>query len=261
MKNIIKIVSSALVATLALTTVAFAAPSSQSNPDSAGTRGNAPTGQSNQDSAGTRGNAPSSQSNPDSAGTVSSENGGGSDNGSSNGGSSRRRSSGGTRVNASLTNVKVSVVGNKATVTWDTNPNAQGMLVYGPVSLTVPTNATQFYGYAAGTAVSGATTKHSHTFTMAPGVTYFVRPIAIVGARVIYGSETKVNPIAKSTQVAAAGTIFDKPVITTPVVGGVKATTTATTSENTANVSGGFGSKIGSFFKWIWNAITAPFCR
>ncbi len=264
MKNIIKIVSSALIATLALTTVAFAAPSSQSNPDSAGTRGDAPTGQSNSDSAGTRGTAPGSQSNPDSAGTVS--NGGNPDNGSSNGGSSnRRRSGGGTRVTASLTNVNVNVVGSKATVTWDTNPNAQGMLVYGPLSLTVPTNATQFYGYAAGTAVSGATTKHSHTFTMAPGVTYFVRPVAIVGSRVIYGSEIKVNATTGTTitktGVPAVGTIFDKPTTTIPKdVEVTKATTTATSTGNAANVSSA-GSKIGSFFKWIWNAITAPFCN
>lgn len=255
MKNIIKIVSSALVATIALSTVAFAAPSTGLGGSTGGdstpstTNGGSTAGHS----------VPSTGNGGSTAGNPSTNNEGGSDNGSSNGGSSKRRSSGSYRVTATLTNVKVNVTGNVATVTWDTNPSAQGMLVYGPVSLTVPTNATQFYGYAAGTAVSGATTKHSHTFTMAPGVTYFVRPVAIVGSRVIYGSETKITSNAKPTQVAAAGTIFDKPVITTPVEI-VKATTTATTSENTANVSG-FGSKIGSFFKKIWNAITAPFCR
>ncbi len=260
MKNIIKIISSALVATLVLSTVALAAPSTgnggSTGGDSTPNSGNG--GSTAGNSTPSTGNGGSTAGNP----STDNGNGGNPDNGSSNGGSSsRRRSSGGTRTTASLTGVKVNVIGNKATVTWDTNPNAQGMLVYGPLSLTVPTNATQFYGYAAGTAVSGATIKHSHTFTMAPGVTYFVRPVAIVGSRVIYGSEIKINATTKATQVAAVGTIFDKPVITTPVVEVVKATTTATTSENTANVSGGFGSKIGSFFKWIWNAITAPFCN
>lgn len=258
MKNIIKIISSALVATLVLSTVALAAPSTGNG----GSTGGDSTPNSGNGGSTAGNSTPSTGNGGSTAGNSSTDNGNGGnpDNGSSNGGSSKRRSGGGTRVNATLTNVNVNVVGNKATVTWDTNPSAQGMLVYGPTSLVVPTNATQFYGYAAGTAVSGATTKHSHTFTMAPGVTYFVRPVAIVGARVIYGSETKVTSPTKATQVAAVGTIFDKPVITTPVVGGVKATTTATTSENTANVHG-FGSKIGSFFKWIWNAITAPFCR
>lgn len=259
MKNIIKIISSALVATLVLSTVALAAPSTgnggSTGGDSTPNSGNG--GSTAGNSTPSTGNGGSTAGNP----STDNGNGGNPDNGSSNGGSSRRRSSGGTRTTASLTDVKVNVIGNKATVTWYTNPNAQGMLVYGPLSLIVPTNATQFYGYAAGTAVSGATIKHSHTFTMAPGVTYFVRPVAIVGARVIYGSEIKINATTKATQVAAVGTIFDKPVITTPVVEVVKATTTATTSENTANVSGGFGSKIGSFFKWIWNAITAPFCN
>ncbi|MBP9701942.1 MAG: hypothetical protein KBD47_03110 [Candidatus Pacebacteria bacterium] len=280
MKNIIKIVSSALVAILALGTVAFAAPgtqsngssagansapTSQSNGNSAGTAGTGPGTQSNGNSAGTAGTGPGTQSNGNSAGTVDSSTGSG--NGSTGSSKSSRRSSGGGyRTTIALTNVKVNVVGNKATVTWDTTPAATGMLVYGPLSLATPTNATSFYGYAVGTAVTGATTKHSHTFTMAPNVTYYVRPVAILGSRVVYGSEVKINKTTGTTitktGAPAVGTIFDAPTktkIETKIPVDVEVSKDG--GKNVANVKDAAPSKIGSFFKKIWNTITSPFCN
>lgn len=261
MKNIIKITASALVVFLTLGSVAFAEPST--NGGSTGSTNSVPS--TNGGSTGSSNSVPST--NGGSVGSTdgsapSNPNEGGSDNGSSNG-SSRRRSSGGTRANVSLTDTKVTVNGNKATVVWNTKPSTQGMLVYGPMSLATPTNATAFYGYAAGTTLTGANTTHSHTFTMAPNVTYFVRPVAIVGARVVFGSEVKVNATGATAKTAApaVGTIFDaptKPVIDSKIPADVEVSK-ATTS-NTAAVADS-GSKIGAFFKKIWNTIIAPFCR
>lgn len=262
MKNIIKIASSALVATLAFGSVAFAAIDFQSNGNSASTSGG-PGYQSNGNSASTVGNGPDFQSNGNSASTADN---GSTDNGnSSNGSSSKRRSGGGSyRKTVSLTNVQVKVVGNTATVTWDTTPAAQGMLVYGPLSLATPTTATSFYGYAAGTAVTGATIKHSHTFTMASGITYYVRPVAIVGARAVYGSELKVGRTGTVVKTAApaVGTIFDAPaktVIDSKIPADVEVSKATTTSNVAAATES--HSKIGSFFKKIWNTIIAPFCN
>lgn len=281
MKNIIKIASSALLATLAFGSVAFAAidfqsngnsaassggPGYQSNGNSASSVGNGPGYQSNGNSSGTIGNGPDFQSNGNSASTNNES----TDNsGSSNESSRKHRSSGGSyRKNVALTNVKVNVVGNKATVTWDTNPMAQGMLVYGPLSLAVPTDATSFYGYAAGTAITGATLKHSHTFTLAPNVTYFVRPVAIVGGRVVFASEIKINKTTgttiSKTAAPAVGTVFDaptkKPVIESKIPADVEVSKSPKDT-NVANVKDATPSKTGRFFKKIWNSITSPFCN
>ncbi len=279
MKNIIKIVSSALVAILALGTVAFAAPASQSNGNSAGTNsspasqsngnsaGTAGSGlgtQSNGNSAGTAGTGPGTQSNGNSAGTVGSSNGNG--NGSNGGntasviGSVGRSSA---RVNISLTNVNVAVVGNKATVTWNTTPNTQSMIVYGPASLATPNNSTEFYGYPTGMyGTSGL--KHSFTFTMAPGTTYFVRPVAIIGMRVVFGSEIKVNGanVTKKTAAPAVGTIDgNSPVkIETSIPADVEVSKAP--SKNVANtISATSTSAFTRFFKRAWNSITSPFCN
>lgn len=264
MKKITKIISLALVATLAFGSVAFAAPGVQSNGSSAGTTGTGPSTQSNGNSAGTAGTGPATQSNGNSAGTT---NGGATDNGGTSNSSSKRRSSGGGyRKNVTLTNVQVNVIGNKATVTWDTNPMAQGMLVYGPLSLAIPTNATSFYGYAAGTMLTGAAIKHSHTFTMAPNVTYYVRPVAIVGGRVIFASEVKVNKTTgttiSKTASPAVGTIFDAPTkvkIDAKIPTDVEVSKSTTT--NVASIKDATPSKFTSFFKKIWNTIISPFCN
>jgi hypothetical protein len=274
MKNIIKIAASALIVFLTLGTVAFAEPST--NGGSTGSTNSTPS--TNGGSAGSVNSVPST--NGGSVGSVNSTpstNGGsvGSTNGTapstptdseSNGSSnSRNRSGGGSyRKTVSLTNVQVKVVGNTATVTWDTTPAAQGMLVYGPLSLVTPTTATSFYGYAAGTAVTGATIKHSHTFTMASGMTYYVRPVAIVGARAVYGSELKVGRIGTVVKTAApaVGTIFDAPaktVIDSKIPADVEVS--KGTSTNVANIKDATPSKVGSFFKKIWNTIIAPFCN
>ena len=297
MKNIIKIVSSALVAILVLGTVAFAAPGSGNGTGSgSGVGSGAPSNGSGTGSgvgsgapssgsgtgSGVGSGAPSSGSGTGSGvGTNAPSHGSGTGSGvgsdsSSNGGDSsedsskprRRSSGGGSYRQISLTNVQVSVAGNKATVTWDTTPAAQGMLVYGPLSLAIPTNATAFYGYAAGTTLTGAGMKHVHIFTMAPNVTYYVRPVAIVGSRVVYGSEIKVGKgttVITKTAAPAVGTIFDAPTkvkIDSKIPADVqvsKATTTATTS-NVANISAAT-PKAKGFFTRFWNSITAPFCN
>jgi len=279
MKNIIKIVSSALVATLVLGTVAFAAPSSGNGTGSGVGSGSPSTGSGSNSGIGSgspsTGNGSSSGIGSGAPSTGSGSNSGIGTNSPSTDGSSedsskprRRSSGGGSYRQISLTNVNVSVVGNKATVTWDTTPAAQGMLVYGPLSLATPTNATAFYGYAAGTTLTGAGTQHAHIFTMAPNVTYYVRPVAVVGARLVYGSEIKVGKgttVVTKTAAPAVGTIFDAPAkvkIETKIPADVqvsKATTTASTS-NVANVSAAT-PKAKGFFTRFWNSITAPFCN
>lgn len=277
MKNFIKIASSALVATLVLGTVAFAAPgtgnggSTTPNSPSAGnggsTSGNSVPSSSNTGGS-TGGNPVPSTGNGDSTSGNPTTPSDDTDN-SSNESSRKHRSSGGSyRKNVALTNVKVNVVGNKATVTWDTNPMAQGMLVYGPLSLAVPTDATSFYGYAAGTTLTGATANHSHTFTLAPNVTYFVRPVAIVGGRVVFASEIKINRTTgttiSKTAAPAAGTVFDaptkKPVIESKIPADVEVSKSPKDT-NVANIKDATPSKTGRFFKKIWNSITSPFCN
>lgn len=276
MKNIIKIASSALVATLVLGTVAFAAPgtgnggsttpNSPSNGNGGSTSGNSVPSSSNTGGSTAGNPVPSTGNGGTTSGNPTTPSDGGT---SSNESSRKHRSSGGSyRKNIALTNVKVNVVGNKATVTWDTNPMAQGMLVYGPLSLAVPTAATSFYGYAAGTPLTGATASHSHTFTLAPNVTYFVRPVAIVGGRVVFASEIKINKTTgttiSKTAAPAAGTVFDaptkKPVIESKIPADVEVSKSPKDT-NVANIKDATPSKTGRFFKKIWNSITSPFCN
>lgn len=260
MKNLIKIIGSALVATLVLSSTAFAAP---------GTGNGGTTSGSSVPSTGnggtTAGNGAPSTGN---GGTTAGNTGGSSNGGSSNNGGNTAsvigsvgRSS--ARVNISLTNVNVAVVGNKATVTWNTTPNTQSMIVYGPASLATPNNATEFYGYPTGMyGTSGL--KHSFTFTMAPGTTYFVRPVAIIGMRVVFGSEIKVNgaSVTKKTAAPAVGTIDgNSPVkIETSIPADVEVSKAP--SKNVANtISATSTSAFTRFFKRAWNSITSPFCN
>ncbi len=261
MKNIIKIAASALIVFLTLGNVAFAEPST--NGGSTGSTNSTPS--TNGGSVGSANSAPSVNGGSIGSTHESAPSNNGGDTDESTGSKSRNRSRGGSyRKDIALTNVKVTVVGNKATVTWDTVPMAQGMLVYGPLSLAVPTNATSFYGYAAGTTLTGATSAHSHSFTMAPGVTYFVRPVASLGARVVFASEVKVNGsgVTVKTAAPAVGTIFDAPaktVIDSKIPVDVEVSKATTTSNVAAAAES--HSKIGSFFKKIWASIIAPFCK
>lgn len=257
MKNIIKIATSALIVFLTLGSVAFAEPST--NGGSSGSVNSAPS--TNGGSTGSANSAPSTN-----GGSVGSTHGTApstpTDNGGSSNGSSHR--GGGYTRNVTLANVKVTVAGNKATVTWDTTPASKGMVVYGPLSLTTPTTATSFYGYAAGTVTDEATLSHTHTFTMAPGVTYFVRSVAFVGSRAVFGSEIKVNRAGTSviTGAPAVGTIFDAPaktVIDSKIPSDVEVSKATTTTNVAAAVQS--HSKIGAFFKKLWNSIIAPFCK
>lgn len=268
MKNIIKITSSALIAFLALGTVAFAAPSSGtgagtgvgSSAPSTGNGGGTSIGSTPTDGNGggsTIGSIPSTGTGGGSGiGTDSSTN--------NNGGSSKsHRSSGGSYIQKIVvSNTKVSVSGNKATVTWETNVPSQGIAVYGPLSLATPTNATAFYGYAAGTNVSTASLKHSVSFTMAPGIAYYVRPVSFIGSRIVFGSESKVNRSGTVVKTAApaAGTVFDAPTNVIPNDVEVTKTPTTASSSNVAGVNTAT-PKAAGFFKRIWNAIAAPFCR
>ncbi len=261
MKNLIKIVGSALVATLVLSSTAFAAPSTGNGGNTSGSSvpstGNGGT---------TAGNGTPSTGN---GGTTAGNTGGSSNGGSSNNGGNTAsvigsvgRSS--ARVNISLTNVNVAVVGNKATVAWNTTPNTQSMIVYGPATLATPNNSTEFYGYPTGMYSTGAGLTHSFTFTMAPGTTYFVRPVAIIGMRVVFGSEVKVNGsvITKKTAAPAVGTIdtSSQVKIETSIPADVEVSKAP--SKNVANVASATStSAFTRFFKRAWNSITSPFCN
>lgn len=279
MKNIIKIFSFSLVATLAFGTVASASfeqamgpsvgLSTQSNGNSTGSTVSAPATQSNGNSAGTVSSGPSTQSNGNSAGTVSSNGGNTGSTGSSQ--SSGSRSSGGSSGRTfALTNVTVNVVGNTATVSFESAPALLGRVVFGNKSVEVPTSA-EFYGYTNGTAFSGMTTKHTHSFTVNNGETVFVRPIIANQTRIVYGSELKItvvgnkNTPAVKTAKPAVGTVeFDNSnktiKIDTTIPSDVEVSK-ATSSVNVANVKDATPSKFVSFLKKIWNIISAPFCK
>lgn len=278
MKNIIKIVSSAIVATLVITTTVFAAPSVNGGTTGAGTNS---TPSTNGGSTGAGNPVPGTNGGSTGAGNpVPGTNGGstGAGNpGSSNGGSNGGTTGGNTasvitstghssaRINISLTNVDVTVAGNKATVTWDTTPSTQGMIVFGSASLATPNNSTEFYGYPTGMYADAGLT-HSFTFTMAPGTTYFVRPVAILGMRVVFGSEIKVNgsTVTKKTAAPAVGTMFDaapsQVKIETSIPADVEVSKAP--SKDVANVaSATTTSAFTRFFKRAWNSITSPFCN
>lgn len=278
MKNLINIFSSALVATLVLSTVAFAAPSTGNGGTTSGSTSAPSTGNggttagNNVPSTGNGGttagnNVPSTGNGGTTAGNPGSSNGG--SNGGTTGGNtasvitSTGHSS--ARINISLTNVDVTVAGNKATVTWDTTPSTRGMIVFGSASLATPNNSTEFYGYPTGMYADAGLT-HSFTFTMAPGTTYFVRPVAILGMRVVFGSEIKVNgsTVTKKTAAPAVGTMFDaapsQVKIETSIPADVEVSKAP--SKDVANVaSATTTSAFTRFFKRAWNSITSPFCN
>lgn len=285
MKNFIKIVSSALIAILALSTVAFAAPSSGNgtgsgvgSAPSSGTGTGSGVGSVPSTGNGTGSGVGSVPSNGNGSGSgigsvPSNGSGTGTGIGTSNGGTTGGNTASvitstghsSARINISLTNVNVTVAGSKATVTWDTTPSTQGMIIFGSASLATPNNSTEFYGYPTGMYADAGLT-HSFTFTMTPGTTYFVRPVAILGMRVVFGSEIKVNgsTVTKKTAAPAVGTMFDaapsQVKIETSIPADVEVSKAP--SKDVANVaSATTTSAFTRFFKRAWNSITSPFCN
>ncbi|MES2470756.1 MAG: hypothetical protein V4526_00795 [Patescibacteria group bacterium] len=190
-----------------------------------------------------------------------------------------RRNSGnnsGTNQQIVISNIMIDSAGvNKLRVQFSTSESAPSRLVFGTTAVAAPAAGSVNYGYQSGTSIDNGTTGHAFTVTIAPGQTYYFRPIALDGTQVVFGNEIKVAPNAPvgiNGLILGASTGFIKPAVAgvkTPSVFALNngSTTTGSTSAPKASndlgaaAGAGAGTKVANFFKNLWNGIFAPICR
>ncbi len=181
-------------------------------------------------------------------------NGGGNGSGGSSGGHRAKTASSVTISDLKITKVNETTL----TVAWTTSLPVIGKIVYGPVSNVNVTGENANLGYASASVETVLGTSHNVTITIAPGLTYFVRPIAILGKVIYFGNEITLAPTSTSvntqtttigTSVSTTGTSFGS-VKLTPVK---SSSPEVTGNENVASANLSLGAKIGAFFKKIWN--------